>query len=60
MIRVLQRRVEEKEVLYQKALMRTTLSSGKRLVGIKKEVYVHPITGKGQGSSHRSGGGHSG
>lgn len=32
MIRALQRRVEEKEVLYQKALMRTTLSSGKRLV----------------------------
>ncbi|KAK8404128.1 hypothetical protein O3P69_000295 [Scylla paramamosain] len=31
MIRALQRRVEEKEVLYQKALMRTTLSSGKSL-----------------------------
>ncbi|KAG0730429.1 Angiomotin [Chionoecetes opilio] len=33
MIRALQRRVEEKEVLYQKALMRTTLSSGKSLEG---------------------------
>lgn len=30
MIRVLQRRVEEKDVLYQKALIRTTLGSGKR------------------------------
>lgn len=32
MIRVLQRRVEEKEALYQKALMRTSLSTVKRLV----------------------------